>query len=93
MSYPTIATWRQGAFIDGPNYRGMPQSWKEERDREERHLVRPSPTGNAICHCPDPALAAWIAERLNLAAKLERELARRDAKALDRMIATLRADH
>ncbi|KQI68651.1 hypothetical protein AN189_10175 [Loktanella sp. 3ANDIMAR09] len=28
--------------------------------------------GNAICHCPNPDDAAWIAKRLNLAAHLER---------------------
>lgn len=31
----------------------------------------PSPTGNAICTAVSPDTAAWIAERLNLAAKME----------------------
>lgn len=67
--------WLQGHFIDGPEYRHMGAHWKERHTEHERLLVRPSPKGNAICTATDPETAAWIAERLNLAAKLEAQLA------------------
>ena len=66
-----ITTWRQGRFIDKPKYRNWTQAEKDAADKRERHLVRPSPTDNAICYCQDPQYAEWIASRLNLAAKLE----------------------
>lgn len=49
----------------------MSEDWKETYRRQERHLVRPAPTDNAICYCPDPEMAKWIAQRLNLASLLE----------------------
>lgn len=66
-----IKTWQKGRFIDKPNYAHMGDLWKDERRKEESHLVRPEPEGNAICWCPDPHHAAWIAQRLNLASRLE----------------------
>jgi len=39
----------------------------------ESFLVRPGPKENAICQCTSPEIAKWIADRLNLAAKFERE--------------------
>lgn len=68
-------SWRQGYFLGGIQYRNMTNDWKAARQKEERHKVRPSPTGNAICRCSNPDDAAWIAERLNLASKLEQQLA------------------
>jgi len=66
------AGWHQGYFVDQRQYKRMPESWKDECRRKERLLVRPSsPLGNAICKCNEPEIAEWIAERLNLAAKLE----------------------
>jgi len=66
-----ITTWRQGKFIDMPRYRGWSKEDKEIAQKREEKLVRPSPTGNAICQCQTSQEAIWIAERLNLAAKLE----------------------
>jgi len=63
--------WRQGRFVDSPKYKDWSDGDKRRADFRERLCVRPSPTGNAICSCGTPADAAWIAERLNLAAKLE----------------------
>jgi hypothetical protein len=68
-------TWAQGRFVDSPQYRHWPEKGKQHAHSQELLLVRPSPTGNAICKCNFPADAAWIAERLNLAAKLEAQLA------------------
>jgi len=42
--------------------------------KEELHKVRPSPKGNAICFCPEPSDAKWIAKRLNLASVLEQKI-------------------
>ena len=66
-----ITTWIQGRFIDQPQYHNWTQEEKEDTCERERHLVRPGPTDNAICYCQDPQVAEWIADRLNLAAKLE----------------------
>ncbi|MBY6055363.1 hypothetical protein [Leisingera daeponensis] len=71
MAMNDITTWQQGQFIDKTEYARMGELWKDERRKEERHKVRPAPEGNTICWCPDPQYAAWIAQRLNLAAKLE----------------------
>lgn len=73
MSKQNHNNWRQGKFIDSIQYRQVSQSQKEEWQRQEEHLVRPSAKGNAICHCSDPEDAKWIAERLNLASELERK--------------------
>jgi hypothetical protein len=64
--------WMQGCFIDKPKYDWAPDNLKEDWRKEELHKVRPSPEGNAICFCPNSEDAKWIAERLNLAAKLEK---------------------
>jgi hypothetical protein len=66
-----ITTWRQGRFIDSLRYAKWPEEEKAKADRDERLRVRPGPTDNAICVCHDPDQAEWIAQRLNLAAKLE----------------------
>jgi hypothetical protein len=68
-----IKTWQQGRFIDGPDYRNWPNLEKIEAEKNEKHKVRPGKKENSICFCPNPDDAAWIAERLNLAAKLEKE--------------------
>ena len=67
-----IQTWQQGQFADHRKYEKMAAEWKEQRAKEERHLVRPGPTDNPICHCTDPRHAEWIAKRLNLASQLEK---------------------
>ncbi len=54
-----------------PQYKNTGKPWREEMAKEERHLVRPAPLENAICRCPNPDHAAWIAQRLNLASQLE----------------------
>jgi len=66
-----IQTWSQGFFVDGPNYRHVDDKTKEKWQREEECRVRSGPTENAICMCLRPESAKWIAERLNLASKLE----------------------
>lgn len=72
MSKNDIQTWQQGQFIDHRKYDRMGDLWKDDQRKEESHRVRPEPTENAICWCPEPHDAAWIAQRLNLASKLER---------------------
>lgn len=64
-------TWRQGYFVDQPQYWRWTPEQKAEADRLEKCKVRPYPTANAICVCPTPEEAKWIAERLNVAARLE----------------------
>jgi len=66
-----INTWAQGFFVDQRQYKNMSEDEKQMNDKAEKHFVRPSPTGNAICHCPIPNDAKWIASRLNLASELE----------------------
>lgn len=63
--------WAQGFFVDQPKYKNWTDKEKENANREEKLLVRPHPTENAICKCNSPEEAEWIAKRLNLAAKLE----------------------
>lgn len=66
-----IKTWKQGSFILRHIYKRKPNEWKEKQMELEKHLVRPSATGNAICSCNQPTDAKWIASRLNLASILE----------------------
>ena len=65
-----IRTWQQGRFAPEGKH-----SFSEEdaklHDQDEKHLVRPGLRDNAICRCPRPDDAVWIAERLNLASQLE----------------------
>jgi hypothetical protein len=67
----TIETWAQGYFVDQPQYRHWSAEAKADANRHEALLVRPGPTDNAICQVQDPSAAEWIAQRLNMAAKLE----------------------
>lgn len=76
-----ITTWRPGYFIMKREYEAMPERWKKDQREREPKLVRPHPEGNAICECQDPDMAAWIADRLNIAAEYER-LARISAETL-----------
>ena len=69
-----IQTWQQGRFIDKPEYNYMDELWKDERRKQEAHMVRPAPESNAICWCSDPQNASWIAQRLNLASILEQRI-------------------
>ena len=69
MNY--IQTWKQGYFVDQKQYSNMSQEWKDKRQIEESYLVRPRPTDNALCSASTPENAKWIANRLNLASKLE----------------------
>lgn len=57
--------------MDQPKYRRWSDEEKRRADRDEKCLVRPYPEENAICRCPSPEEAAWIAQRLNLASILE----------------------
>ena len=47
--------------------------WKQGVGHYERLYVYSSSTEKSICLCSDAETAKWIAERLNLAAKLENE--------------------
>ena len=67
----TIETWAQGRFIDQPQYRNWSTEAKDDANKREALLVRPGPTSNAICRTDRPDAAEWIAQRLNMAAKLE----------------------
>jgi hypothetical protein len=66
-----IQTWAQGFFVDQPQYKDWSETDKKEADRREKLMVRPCPTGNAICRCDTPFNAKWVADRLNLASVLE----------------------
>lgn len=68
----SITTWAQGRFIELHRYKNWPEDEKLKAAARERLLVRPSPFGNAICQCTTPDYAEWIAQRLNIAAELER---------------------
>lgn len=70
----TITTWTPGHFIDQTKYRNRTPEEKEKARKQERLLVRPDPQGKAICQCHDPETAEWIARRLNLAARLEKQM-------------------
>lgn len=65
-----IKTWQQGRFApESPRQFSVKDAELHEQD--ERHLVRPGLRENAICRCPRPDDARWIAQRLNLASVLE----------------------
>jgi len=66
-----IDTWRQGYFVDQIQYTGMSEEWKAEARAGEALLVRAQPESNAICQARTPEDAAWIAQRLNIAAQSE----------------------
>ena len=67
----TIETWGQGHFVDQPQCRRWSAEAKDDANKREALLVRPGPTDNAICQACSPDDAEWIAQRLNMAAKLE----------------------
>lgn len=71
MSLNEIQTWQQGSYAP-ESKRPVAPHVVEQHKLDERHLVRPGLRENAVCHCPDPSNARWIAQRLNLASKLER---------------------
>lgn len=64
-------TWAQGRFIDLPQYADWSQEEKRRAHENEQCFVRPRPLDNKICRCDNPEDAKWIAQRLNLASKLE----------------------
>ena len=64
-------SWQHGYFVDQSKYRKWSKEEKRRANEREKLLVRPSPTGNAICMCSYQKDAEWIADRLNFAAKLE----------------------
>jgi len=67
----SIKSWIQGFFVDQKQYNHWTNEEKNNAKLEEKHRVRPSPLGNAICRCSNPDDARWIANRLNLASTLE----------------------
>jgi len=70
--------WCQGHFIctAQPEYKKWTSEAVRTAEKDENFKVRPYPLGNAICFCTTPDAAKWIADRLNLAAKLEKEIER-----------------
>lgn len=70
----THTTWKPGYFVDQPKYKTWSKEEKERANADESLLVRPTPTGNAICQCVTPELAKWVAKRLNRAAILEKKI-------------------
>jgi hypothetical protein len=60
-----ITAWAPGYTVDTPETRSWSPTEKASNDEREALLVRPYPTGNAICQCTTPEEATWIAERLN----------------------------
>ena len=71
MSMNLIQTWQQGRFVDSRKYEKWTDEQKATADKQEMHLVRPGPTENELCMSHNPDFAKWIADRLNLASKLE----------------------
>lgn len=69
-----IESWRQGRFISMRKYSKMGEEWVKQQEIRESTLVRPSATGNPILQAASPEIAIWVAERLNLAAKLEKKI-------------------
>jgi len=67
-----IDTWAVGHFVGHSKYDNMGEAWKDVQRAVEELLVRAHPEGNAICQARTPFDAAWIAQRLNLAAQSER---------------------
>lgn len=65
-----IQTWQQGRYAP-EGRRPVTVEAAANFERDESHLVRPGLRQNAICHCPRPDDAVWIAQRLNLASRLE----------------------
>lgn len=74
MNKNEISSWRQGHFIDSRQYRHWTKKEKDQAENNEIYLVRPSPTGNAICKCSSPEDAIWIASRLNYISVLEKRI-------------------
>lgn len=66
-----IRTWAQGFFVHSKQNQHLSEEQKQAHDAHEKCNVRPGPTENAICRTTDPHHAAWIAQRLNLASRLE----------------------
>ena len=77
-----IQTWAQGYFVDQRQYSSWTDEEKLKADFEEHFLVRPGPTANAICQAKDHELAAWIAERLNLASELEEKIKKMQTESI-----------
>jgi len=69
--------------VDQPKYRNWTTEAKLRADRDEKLLVRPYPEENAICRCPSPEEAAWVAQRLNRASLLEGVLENDILSAID----------
>lgn len=66
--------WIHGHFVDCSSYRNWTTAEKIKAEFEESFLVRPYPTGNALCRCSSPEVAEWISNRLNLCARLEKKI-------------------
>lgn len=82
-SVDAVRTWAQGYFVHSTQTGRWTKEEVAEANEEEKHKVRPSATGNAICWCPNPDDAAWIGSRLNLAvtASSERDALRAEVDA------------
>jgi hypothetical protein len=74
--------WRQGRFIDGPQYKNISEELKQKWAVEELKVVRPGEKQNALCVCVGAEEAVWLAERLNFAARVATLLRMRDRGAV-----------
>lgn len=68
-----VKTWQQSAFVMERQYASWSSAEIKRAQYAESCRVVAELEGNAICFCADPLIANWIAERLNLAAKLEQK--------------------
>ncbi len=68
-----ITTWQQGSLMPGRS-KGWSIQRKAMVEEEEKTKVRPNSLGKAMCQCTSAEEAAWLVDRLNLAAKWEKEI-------------------
>lgn len=64
---PSIITWRQGRFIDGPDYKRWPQELKDKAEVAERRRIRPgggknNPLFQVAGSANDSNIAAYLSE-------------------------------
>lgn len=74
FNLPSITEWRQGKFIDSPEYSRMSDEWKENQQTTESTLIRPyGGTNNALFKVYNSGQDSNIAEYLEAVGKVLRE--------------------
>jgi hypothetical protein len=66
-------TWRQDCFIESERTAWWTDDAKEDARRSAKYRVVLAKENTALCVAGSPEQAIWIAERLNLAERLENE--------------------